>query len=166
MDFQVEPYVDVRAHAATLGLNSPSGMAFLPRNFSDVCESAELTHESSVTTLRILFRQAGLTEDRLEHDGEPIPALQENAFELLLPTLFVGALAMSSSPAAVSVALGIIANYATEFFKGIGGAKRVKFSIVLTDRTDACKRYKYTGAPEGLKEFSRIVERIGDGDGD
>lgn len=164
MPIEVEDYVDVNARAVALGLRAPQGLAFLPRNLGDAAAQADLLHESSVTTLRILFRQSNIVEDHLEQPGQRIRVVQENAFELILPPLFVGGLLISSNPAAIDIALNVIANYVTEFFKGIGGEKRVKFSIVIEDKAAGkYRRYKYSGDPAGIKEFTQLVERTNDG---
>jgi hypothetical protein len=111
MPIEVEDYPDVEARLASLELNVPKGLAFLPRNLGDAASQADLLHESSVTTLRVLFRQSSVAEDRIERAGQRIPVVQENAFELILPALFVGGLLASSNPAAVNIALNVVANY-------------------------------------------------------
>ena len=79
--------------------------------------------------------------------------------------LFVAGLLLSSNPQAVNVALGVIANYVTEFFTGMGGEKHVRFSIVIKDKaTGQCKRYKYRGDPSGIKDFTKLVAGIDNGD--
>jgi hypothetical protein len=164
MPMEVEEYVDLESRVAALGLRAPQGLAFLPRNLGDAAEQSDLLHESSVTTLRVLFRQSSIVEDCLEQPGQRIRVIQENAFELILPALFVGSLLLSSNAAAINIALNVVANYVTDFFKGIGGEKRVKFSIVIKDKTTGkYKQYKYSGDPAGVKEFTKLVERTNDG---
>ncbi|QKK06961.1 MAG: hypothetical protein HND58_01485 [Planctomycetota bacterium] len=160
MPIEVDDYVNVDTQLKAFGMNMPQGIAFLPRNLATADSPSALLHESSVSTLRILFRQSGIVEDRIESPEQTILVLQENAFELTLPALFIGISLLTENAAAVNVALSVIANYATDFFKGIGGERRVKFSIVVEDRyTGKYKRFRYSGDPAGLKEFGRIVEQ-------
>lgn len=69
MPVEVEDFVDVESRAAALGLNAPSGVCFLPRNIEDAASASELLYEGDVATLRVLFRQAGVVETRLEPAG-------------------------------------------------------------------------------------------------
>ncbi len=89
MTFTITEYCDVRDRAKELGLNKPRGLALLPRNFDTASKLDELLHESSVQTLRILFRKNDIRENRVEPEGRKIACIQENEFALVLPTLFV-----------------------------------------------------------------------------
>lgn len=158
----IEDYLNVDERARALGMSAPVSLAFLPRNFEDAESAEALVHESSVSTLRILFRRHQIEESRLEPNGTRLPLIQKNGFELILPTLFVATAILSENPGIVNVALGIIANYATDFFKGIPGSKSVRFSIVTKDGKDRSKRIKYCGDPEGIKELTKLVGKLND----
>ena len=161
MPIEVESFGDVEAQLEALDLRLPRELAFLPRNLLETTDQDELLHESSLATLRMLFRKNGIKEDRIEPRGQSIPEIKENAFELILPTLFVSGLLLTSNPGAVNVALSVIASYATDFFKGVGGENRVRFSIVIKDKKlGRYQRYKYNGDPDGLSDFKEIVEKI------
>lgn len=164
MPVEIDRFVDVVERCTALGLGAPDGLSFLPRNLATATSRGDLLHESAVMTLRVLFRQGGVTEDRVDRDGIRIPVIQENAADLLLPTLCVGSLLMSDNPNAVNIALNIIASYAVDFFKGLGGNRGVKFSIVIKEDSGGLyKHYKYSGSPEGIKELTKLIGRIDDG---
>lgn len=77
----------------------------------------------------------------------------------------MAAAVLSENPTAVNIALGVVANYVTDFFKGMGGEKRVRFSIVIKDKAAGrYKRFKYSGDPSGIKDFTKLATRINNGD--
>lgn len=161
MAFTITDYCDVQDRAAQLGLNKPEGLALLPRNFDTVTERGELLHESSIQTVRILFRESDILESRVEPEGHKIPCIQENEFALVLPTLFVGALLLSQNPHLLSVALSVIANYATDFFKGLPGRNKVVLDVVVEDKTrKRTKKIHYDGSIDGLKEINEIAGKV------
>lgn len=157
----VEEFIDVDGRAVALGLDVPTGLCFLPLNLADAPTADSFLYESEITTLRVLFRQAGITETRLEPSGARIPVLSQKGIDLVLPTLFVAGALLTENPELVNVALGVVANYVTDFFRGMGGEKRVRFSIVVKDKaTGSYKRFKYDGDPAGVREFARLATRI------
>lgn len=161
MPFTITDYCDVPKRADSLKVNTPTGLALLPRNFADAAAAKDLLHEGSVQTVRSLFRQNNITETRIEKDGQKIPTIHENDFGLTLPTLFVGYLIWTGNPQLVSIALNIISNYATDFLKGITGKSKVSLEIVVQNKNGkGSKKINYEGDPEGLKEISKIVGKV------
>ncbi|MGD0207474.1 MAG: hypothetical protein ABSC89_07715 [Verrucomicrobiota bacterium] len=161
MSFAVTEYCDVSERARALGINEPTGLALLPRNFVDANGASDLLHESSVQTVRSLFRQNRINETRIEKDGQKIPTIQENEFSLILPTLFVGGLILTGNPHLLSIALNVISNYATDFFKGITGRKKVELDVIVQNKNGkGSKKIHYEGGPEGLKEITEIAGKV------
>lgn len=161
MAFTITDYCNVSERAQELGLNIPTGLAVLPRNFEDVTSAIDLLHEREVQTVRSLFRQNNVPETKLEKDNQKIPCIHENEFALMLPTIFVGALIVSQNSHLLSLALSIIANYATEFFKGIPGRRKVVLNIVVENKSKGgAKKIHYEGDPDGLKEITEIVGKV------
>ena len=63
-----------------LGLQQPEGIAIPPRNIPTAQSKEKLLHEDSTPTIRAiraLWRQAGVTEGRLEERAAPFPTLSE-----------------------------------------------------------------------------------------
>jgi hypothetical protein len=165
---RIEDYVDVYARADDLGCRRPSGLAFLPRGFADALERDELADESPVRTLRVLWRQAGLVDVRIEPDGERFPTVKENAFEWAGPIIFVAASLVSQNPNAVSIALGVVSNYVTEFFRGVGGPKKARLDIVVektSEQGSIFKRVHFEGGPEELQHVADVVREVMQSDG-
>jgi len=62
---------------------------------------------------------------------------------------------------AVSIALNVIGNYLTEFFRGIPGKKRVRLNIVVEKKRDrTCKKISYDGDVQGLNSLADIIKEI------
>ena len=161
MPFTITDYSDVPERAKALNLTAPTGIALLPRNFLDAKEAKELLHEGSVQTVRSLFRQNNIEETRIETGQVKIPAIHENEFALFLPTLFVSYLIWTGNPSLVSIALNIISNYATDFFKGITGKTKVSLDVIVqNEKGKGSKKIHYEGGPDGLKEISEIIGKV------
>jgi hypothetical protein len=155
-------YIDARERFLELGLASPTGITLLPRNFTEAASPDEFIYEKSTTTVRTLWRQNGVTETRLEADTGPTREIVEQGFtELVLPTIFVAGGLLSQNPVAVGVAINILSDYATHFFRGIPSPKRVKLSIVVeTDKERQYKELNFEGSPEHLKDLVPIVREV------
>lgn len=161
MAFIITDYCNVSERAQELGLNAPTGLAILPRNFEEAVSVNDLLHQSEVKTIRSLFRQNNIPETKLEKNNQKIPCTHENEFALVLPTIFVGTLLFSQNPHLLSLALSIIANYATDFFKGIPGRRKVVLNIVVENKSNGgAKKIHYEGDSDGLKEITEIVGKV------
>jgi hypothetical protein len=159
MPCTINDYCDVLARSRELNLNEPTGIALLPRN--DAGANADLLHEASVQTIRSLFRQNKIVETPIEKAGQKIPVILENDSSLILPILFVSASIYSQNPQLVSIALNIMSNYATDFFKGIRGRKTVKLTVVVQNKNgNSNKRISYEGTQDGLKEIAEIAGKV------
>lgn len=161
MTIKVSDYIDVKKRAVELGCNVPTGLALLPRNFETAGSKAELIHESSVPTVRILWRKAEIPETKIEKEEDKFPNAQENAFEWIGPIIFVSTSILSQNPYAITLGLNVIANYLTDWFKGIPGDKKVRLDIVIEqDEGRVYKRISYKGEPEGLQELPKIISEV------
>lgn len=161
MNVQITDYVDVRKRALELGCNEPRELCILPRNFDTAKSRDELIHESSTPTVRVLWKQAGIQETKTEKEGEKFPQISEKQFiGWIGPTIFVGASLLSQNPNVISIALGVISNYLTDWFKGTVGDKRVRLDIVVEMEGNKYKRVHYEGNVDGLKELPKILHEV------
>lgn len=159
--YRIEEYPNVSDRAASLGCASPTNIALLPRNFLTARSREEFLHESTAATVRSLLRQAGIVETPLEAKGERFAHVQENAFEWIGPTIFLGAAFLSQNPTAVSVSLSVIANYLTDFFKGLSGKKSVAFTLVVQSRKgNRYSKIHYEGPVDGLKVLEKALREV------
>lgn len=163
MSIEVKPFINVRERLIELGLHAPTGIAILPRNLESASDKADLLHESSTPTLRILWRHGSVEEDRIEGPGDRIQTISEKDATLIAPMLFISAALLSENPAAVSLALNILGNYITEFFKGTFGSKRVKLSVVVeASSSSSYKKIEYDGDPNALPNLIELVREVSD----
>ena len=158
---QLSDYVDIKKRAGELGCNIPLSLALLPRNFETAKSKDELVHESTTSTIRILWRQNDIVETKLEKEGEKLLYAQEKAFEWIAPTIFISAALLGQNPHIISVALGVISNYLTEWFRGIPRDNRkVKLRVITDTKSGHYKKVEYEGTPDGLKELPEIIREV------
>ncbi len=163
MSIQKFDFVNVEEKAETLGCNIPIGLALLPRNFEDAEFKDGLIHEDSVPTVRILFRQNGITETPIEYDGEKYPQISEKGFEGWIgPTIFVSFALLNQNPHILSVALGVISNYLTDIFRGIPHHQnKASLNIVVeTTKKKTYKRIHYEGPISGMEQLPNIIREV------
>ena len=67
-------------------------------------------------------------------------------------------LSSSCGTLSFSIALNIISNYLTDWFKGAFGNNKVKLDIVI--EATGCKRIHYEGNVEGLKQIEGIIAQV------
>jgi hypothetical protein len=76
--------------------------------------------------------------------------------------IFISSALISSNPAAVSVALGVISNYLTDMFKGTPD-KKIRLDIAVERKGDrVSKKLTYEGDAAGLDHIADSILRIGD----
>jgi len=156
----VKNYVNVKEKAQILNLNTPSQIAVLPQNFETATTKEELIHAPTTPTVRKLWRQNNIQETPIEKSEEKIPCSAEKAFEWIGPTIFVSSLLLSQNPHLITIALNVISNYLTGWFKGIPyNERKAKLIIVEETRSGDYKEVKYEGPPDGLDELlNKVVE--------
>lgn len=155
----ISDFDSVSERAAALGYSYPDGgIAILPINFENASSVDELRQTAESSTVKTLFRNANVPYVEVFKNEKRLPYVHNNAFEWVVPTLFVSASLLSQNPSAISIALSVIANYATDFFKGMSKEASVKLDVVIeTTKTKKCKRISYEGTPEGLRALADVI---------
>ncbi|HQO65035.1 MAG TPA: hypothetical protein PK528_15605 [Syntrophorhabdus sp.] len=163
MTTTISEYIDVRQRIDDLGIFNPSELALLPSNFENVSNVSEFRQVSESATVRTLLRTSGIPLDEIIKKDQQTTYIQNNAFEWVAPTIFVSLAVLSQNPSYVSVALSVIANYVTDFFKGISGKNEVHMDIIVErKKSNLCKKITYKGPPDGLKELPDIIKAASD----
>jgi hypothetical protein len=163
MDIQTVDFVNVGDRVAALGCPAPVGITLLPQNFETAASADEFILASEAATVTSLFRQGGLPLSKIQRPSGATPFAQNNAFEWLAPTLFISATYLSQNPDYVSIAINILSEYLTDFFKGVQGEKKVKLEIVIEQNVErSCKKVSYSGPVEGMGEIARVVKELSD----
>lgn len=161
MAISVSDYANVGKKAAELGCHYPDRMALLPINFESVTSVTEFLQASEAATIRKLFLSAGLPIDDIVSRSQRPPYVKNKSFEWVPPIVFVSAALYSQNPNLVSLALNILANYATEFFRGRGAPREVKVDVVIEKRkNEMYKRISYQGPITGLRDLSEVVREV------
>jgi hypothetical protein len=142
-----------------LGVRRPTGLTMLPRNFATADAGDELLAEASDAAVRTLWRQADVEEDRLDSPGAPFPRISEHHADWIGPTVLLSSALLSESPALVSVALGVIANYVTDLFKGVPGRHAARLQVVVERSSGACVSVTYNGP---ATEIGAILDAVSD----
>lgn len=158
---KVSDFIDVKKKAQEIGCNTPSHIALLPRNFDTSVSKEELIHESTTLTVRVLWRQNGITETPLEQPEEKFPFVAEHAFEWVGPTVFISAMLLSQNPHLVTIALNVVSNYLTEWFRGIPrDSRKAKLRIITETKSGHYKKIEYEGPPDGLKDLPEVIREV------
>jgi hypothetical protein len=124
-------FLDMEERCSSMGCTFPTGFSILPRNFDSAKSKSDFLHEDTTPTVRSLLAEKGIIETKIEQDGDKIPYIQENCFERVGPIIFIGSLVFSENPHLISVALGVVSNFLTDYFKGRMGNKTAKLSLVV-----------------------------------
>ena len=160
---KVVDYFDVKKRALELDCAIPNSLAILPRNFENAKSKVDLVHENTTPTIRILWRQNNIVETPLEKKGENISYVFEESFGWVSPLIFFTSVFIIQNPYLIDVAIGVISNYLTDWFKGISDKeKKVSLNIVEETRSGSYKKIDYSGPLEGLQELPAIIRSIHD----
>ena len=158
-----EDYINVREHLSKIGCIEPKGFAVIPSNLESVESPSQFLIPSDAMTIRKLLRQEDLPFDDIVPDCMRPRYYSHKSIDPLLPILFVSAALLSENPHLVQVALSVIGNYATEFFRGTRRQRNVKMEVVIEKDGGDCRKFSYEGPPENLKDASDIVKELQNG---
>jgi hypothetical protein len=152
------PFPAVRVRAEELGCGIPHGLALLPRNFETAQTFDALELESEALSIRTVWRNGGIDEDRLDGPDKAIPAALEKSFhEWLGPTIFIGTALWTQNKSMMDMALNLATNYVYDFFKGHTGEQQAALSIVVEENDGECTEIKYRGPSGGLDKLPDII---------
>lgn len=161
MSLEQHDYPSVSGRATALGLSRPTGLAILPENLADAATATELQFANGTATVRTLFRNDGIDHELLIASGRRPQHLVFKDADWYGPTLFIAAALATENAPLVSIALSLIANYLTDFFKGTGGRSTAKLRVVVEKGPDgACKMLSYEGDVSGIAELKRAVQAM------
>lgn len=167
MAVEISDFVNVEERAVALGIAPPPSFCILPRNFETASAVKDLIYEGSADTVRKLLRESGIEDIHLRREEIPYRFYIQNAFEWVGPTLFFGATVLSQNPYLIELSLNILANYLTDFFKGVPGQKSAKLDIVLEKKPkSAYVRLRYRGPVEGIRELTQTIKTLKKAGGD
>jgi hypothetical protein len=162
MTTTITDYVSVHERTAELGCQIPRNITLLPENFDSAQKTTDFLQLSEAATVRTLFRSHCVLLDELLPAEQRPHYIQYNSVDWVAPTLFISSAVMTENPTAVSLAISVLANYLSEFFKGMSG-KTAKLDIVVERKRDqSCKKLSYEGDVAGLSALPKIIQRLSD----
>jgi hypothetical protein len=83
----------------SLGYSYPeSGIAILPINFENAASAEDLRQAAESSTIKTLFRNANVPYEDVFRAYKRLPYVHNNAFEWVVPTLFLSASLLSANP--------------------------------------------------------------------
>ena len=167
MKIQVSDFVNVKVKAKALGCNIPTTITVLPYEFENAQSKNDLCYEGVAQTLKGLFQDNGIPETPLEQEGEEFPSLLKESWveEWIGPTIFVSFALLSENPNLISIALNVISNYLTDWFKARGNKpilpNKATLDIAVEQKDGTCKKLHYEGPGSDLGEVANIVRELG-----
>jgi hypothetical protein len=159
MAFTVEDYVRVDERSRELGCSLPTSLAVVPIRFESANSRADLRTASHTETVLKFFKSEGIPVESFLPEPDALPYVVNKHFQWLGPTLFVPLALVNENPQLVSLAIGVLSNCITDFFKGIPQRQRnVQFDIVVeTEGVRTYKKISYDGGVEGLDALPKII---------
>ena len=158
MSITVTDYISINDKCEDLGFVVPTGVALLPSNFSDALSGDDCIYESNEATVRILFRKANIPLCVIEPVGLIRKSESKKSLTWYGPVLFFAVSVVSENPDIIAVSLGVIANYLTDFFRGVPGKHKIVLEIVTEKtKTKTTRKIRYEGDIEGLKNLPQSV---------
>jgi len=161
MTTKITDYVDVSKKITDLGCRYPERMALLPINFESAVSVSEFLQASEAATIKKLLLAQELPLDDIVGRSQRPPYVKNKSGEWIAPIIFVSASMYSQNQALVALALNVLGNYATDFFKGSGRAHDVTLKIVVEKKNKTYKKITYHGPIEGLKDLAEIIREAG-----
>lgn len=159
MEQIIEKYINLNDRLTELECITTNSICFLPENIVDAKSVSEFIYIDSTQTVKKLFKKNNISVETL--DSNPTRFRQKRSSDWFAPTLFIGFSLLSDNSTMVSLALNVISNYLTDFFKGNFGEKKVKMEIIIeTFPKKTYKRLIYEGNTEGLKNLEVIIKSL------
>lgn len=159
MELQVTDYIDVTKKAEEFGYNLPTGIAILPINFDTATSSEELLDADTAPTIRSLWRQAGVTETRLENSGTKFPQAAKKSAEWVSPIIFISQAMLTN--AALPLTINMISSYLYDLFKGRHNKAQVNISFVSEQTVEISNGeekkfllFNFRGTPNEWESFN------------
>lgn len=163
---EISDYINVSGKLKELGCSRPEGIGILPEQFDTRTSTDKLAHLSRARSMVRLFVENRIPVSVIRREGQNSPRIHTASSEWVGPTLFVSAALLSENPHALSLALGVLANYLADFFKRPGerpGEGKVRLGLVIErDGPKTCAEIRYEGSVEGLTSLSETINQIFD----
>lgn len=161
LQIDVLDYISVSEKATALGFQPLIGLTLLPQNFDCANKPSDFLYASEAATLKKLFRMNSIECNDLSAGQPDSRIIVQKSIDWVAPLMFLSISMVSENSNAVSLALSVIGNYLTDFFKGVSGTRKVKLSFVIDKSVDRnYKRVDFEGSIKDLKEIETTILAI------
>ena len=161
MTTNISDYIQVFEKIDELGCSYSGGIAILPENFETATPATTVRQLMGTLTIKKIFRISNVPYSEIRRGNEKPSYIGYRAFEWVIPTLFFSAPLLLENPQIISVSLSVVANYLTDFFKGVGRKKNGKLDIVVEkNKSKICKKISYEGPIDGIKDLADVAKEI------
>ncbi len=167
MDLTIREYFDIDERLSELGSTVPENVVLLPVNLEDAESIDRLQDAQSTSTIKKLLWKEGVAASTID-SGESVGRIQlRRSVEWVGPIILFTATAYSDNPQIVSLTIGVLANYLTDFFKGVSGRKDVKLKVIVEkEKKREYVSIDYEGDIPGLYRIPDVVESARHGQDD
>jgi hypothetical protein len=158
MNTTIEEF-DISETLKKLNLELPIGLAFIPENIEKVGAVSDFIFPEPLTQINKVFRINNIDVAILGDNASNLRS--RKSADLYLPSIYIGISLLTQNSAVVSVALSVLANYVTDFFKGSFSSKTVSLDIyVETKGNKKVKKINYKGSADGLKNLEDLIKKL------
>lgn len=129
------------------------GIIILPYNY-------EANEKYTYNSTSISFHKYAKSKLDIKYFTEPEILVEQRSGDWFAPILFVSSVAMTQNPEMISIALSVIANYVTDFFKG-KDSPNIQLKVIHKEtKTSKLTEIYYEGKLEGLSILKETIELI------
>lgn len=129
------------------------GIVILPYNY-------ESNKNHTYNSTSISFYKYAKSKLEIKYFTEPELLVEQRSGDWFAPILFVSSVAMTQNPEMIAIALSVIANYVTDFFKG-QDSPNIRLKIVHKEtKTSKLTEIYYEGGLEGLKQLEVSINKV------
>ena len=130
-------------------------------HYSDLMILPELTEDEQniYASSTVSFFKFARKFINIQYVKQPNIILEQRSIEWFGPTLLFRTAALVQNPELVSIALNVLSNYISDYFKG-HKEPNVKLNIVVQKSEIEYTNFMYEGPKDGLKEIEKVIKSL------
>lgn len=130
-------------------------------HYSDLMILPELTEDKQniYASSTVSFFKFARKFININYVKKPDIVLEQRSIDWFGPTLLFTTAALTQNPELVSVALNVLSNYISDYFKG-QRAPNIKINIVIQKSKTEYTNFMYEGPQDGLTEIEKVIEKL------
>lgn len=129
------------------------GIVILPYNY-------ESNRDYTYNSTSISFYKYAKNILDIKYFTEPELLVEQRSGDWFAPILFVSSVAITQNPELITIALSVIANYVTDFFKG-KDSPNIRLKVIHKEtKTSKLTEIYYEGGLEGLEKLEVSINKV------